>query len=156
MAQSCFLLHHLFLSFCLFFPPFFFKKPFQSDAVDSTVLNSLSYFSLERNVSFNISARKDWLGRQISSQEWSNGTFQTQMVMIYRLSAGFRLLLLLLTSISTASHEVTAESTKSFKANAKVPGITWSLAFPPWDWSRLQSIVYSERETMLESAFANS
>ena len=48
-----------------------------------------------------------------------------------RLSVGFRLLLLLLTSISTTSHEVTVESTKSFKVNAKVPGITQSLAFPP-------------------------
>ena len=61
--------------------------------------------------------------------------------MMYRLSASFRLLLLLLTSISTASHEVTVESTKSFKVNAKVPGITRSLAFPPWDWFRPQSIV---------------
>lgn len=61
--------------------------------------------------------------------------------MMYRLSASFRLLLLLLTSISTASHEVTVESTKSFKVNAKVPGITRSLAFPPRDWFRLQSIV---------------
>ena len=49
------------------------------------------------------------------------------MVMIWGLSLGFRLPRLLLTSISTANHEVTVESIKSFKANARVSAIIQSL-----------------------------